>query len=136
MLRLEFKGADELAADMKVLIEESPKELLNALFNVAEKFNNDVNVKMPGKYKDRIKKWNVRGAIGTNGPFVTSTNKAPHFHLVENGHAKYAFHGRFTGGFVPGRHYAEQTRQEYQEKYPELMLDEISYLLTRRFFRR
>ena len=55
MLRLEFKGADELAADMKVLIEESPKELLNALFNVAEKFNNDVNVKMPGKYKDRIK---------------------------------------------------------------------------------
>ena len=131
MLRLEFKGADELAADMKVLIEESPKELLNALFNVAEKFNNDVNVKMPGKYKDRIKKWNVRGAIGTNGPFVTSTNKAPHFHLVENGHAKYDFHGRYTGGFVPGRHYAERTRQEYQEKYPELMTEKISNMIAK-----
>ena len=74
MIRLEFDGADELIADMKELVEESPKEMLNALFNVAEKFNEDVNAKIPGEYEARMKRWNVRGAIGTNGPFVTSTN--------------------------------------------------------------
>lgn len=135
MLRLEMKGADELMKDMKALAEDSPREILDALFRVADKFNEDVNAKMPGRYSEKMKQWRVRGAISARGPFVTSTNKAPHFHLVEDGHAKYDFHGHYTGGFVPGRHYAEQTRQEYQEKYPELMLDEISHLLARHYFR-
>lgn len=64
--------------------------------------------------------------------FVTSTNpELLIFHLVENGHAKYDFHGRYTGGFVPGRHYAERTRQEYQEKYPELMSEKISNMVAK-----
>lgn len=77
---------------------------------------------------------------------VNVSNKSPHFHLVENGHEMvitpiaYAIHAnRKSGskaskkrkrikeakfkkehrGFVPGKHYCEKTRNEWQEKYPE-----------------
>ena len=70
---------------------------------MAESFNEDVNAKMPGSYGNKIRKWKIAGAKEGISSFVTSTNRAPHFHLVENGHAKYDFHGRYTGGFVPGQ---------------------------------
>ncbi len=123
MTRLEINGADELIADMKAMIEEYPAEASKALFKIAEDFNKDVNSKYPGYYKTSGKasltRWKVEGAKDGNSHFVTSTNRAPHFHLVENGHDKYDFHGHYTGGFVPGRHYAEKTRNEYEKKYPE-----------------
>lgn len=131
MVRLNIEGADELVADMKKLVAAYPNEASDALFEVAESFNEDVNAKMPSKYGERIRKWKVKGAKEGASSFATSTNRAPHFHLVENGHAKYDFHGHYTGGFVPGRHYAERTRQEYQEKYPELMTEKISNMLTK-----
>lgn len=45
MIRLEFDGADELIADMQKLVSDYPKEASNALFEVAENFNEDVNAK-------------------------------------------------------------------------------------------
>ena len=131
MIKLDIKGVDELAADMKKLVQEYPKEASDALFDIAERFGEDVNAKMPGTYSDKIKKWKVSGAKEGNSHFVTSTNRAPHFHLVENGHAKYDFHGHYTGGFVPGKHYAERTRQEYAAKYPQLMEEKINGLLKK-----
>ena len=131
MLRLEIDGADELVEGMKKLVAECPKAVSDALFEVAESFNEDVNAKMPGSYSDKIKKWKIQGAKEGTSSFVTSTNRAPHFHLVENGHAKYDFHGHFTGGFVPGKHYAEQTRQEYQDKYPKMMQEKINRLIEK-----
>ena len=78
---------------------------------------------------------------------VNVSNNSPHFHLVENGHELYitperysamqngkitfkkAIHhgkrrtketkGMVYAGFVPGKHYCERTRNEWQEKYPE-----------------
>ena len=47
MIRLEFDGADELIADMQKLVSDYPKEASDALFEVAENFNEDVNAKMP-----------------------------------------------------------------------------------------
>ena len=131
MIRLEFDGADELMADIQKLVSDYPKEASNALFEVAENFNEDVNAKMPGSYGNKIRKWKIAGAKEGISSFVTSANRAPHFHLVENGHAKYDFHGHYTGGFVPGRHYAERTRQEYQEKYPELISGKIEKMLKK-----
>lgn len=133
MLRLGIDGADALAEDMKKLVAECPKVTSDALHKVADNFNNDVNEKFPSSYEERFREWKVKGAKEGTSSFVTSTNKAPHFHLVENGHAKYDFHGHYTGGFVPGKHYAEQIRQIYQEKYPKMMMDEISYLLTKHY---
>lgn len=131
MLRLEIDGADELVEDMKKLVTDYPKAASDALFEVAENFNEDVNAKMPANYSKRIRKWKIQGAKEGTSSFVTSTNLAPHFHLVENGHAKYDFYGHYTGGFVPGKHYAEQTRQEYQSKYPEIMREKINQMLEK-----
>ena len=54
MLRLEIDGADELVADMKKLVTDYPKAASDALFDVAENFNEDVNAKMPANYSKRI----------------------------------------------------------------------------------
>ena len=82
MIRLEFDGADELIADMQKLVSDYPKEASDALFEVAENFNEDVNAKMPGSYGNKIRKWKIAGAKEGISSFVTSTNRAPHFHLV------------------------------------------------------
>lgn len=79
MLRLEIDGADELVEDMKKLVAECPKAASDALFDVAESFNEDVNAKMPGSYSDKIKKWKIQGAKEGTSSFVTSTNRAPLF---------------------------------------------------------
>lgn len=60
MIRLEFDGADELIADMQKLVSDYPKEASNALFEVAENFNEDVNAKMPGSYGNKIRNGNRR----------------------------------------------------------------------------
>lgn len=135
MTRLQITGADELAADMKAMIDQYPEEASNALHEIAEEFNNDVNSKYPASYKDSgkssLKRWKIEGAKEGNSHFVTSTNRAPHFHLVENGHEKYDFHGHYTGGWVPGKHYAEKTREEYQDKYPEMIEQSIERQLEK-----
>lgn len=64
MIRLEFHGADELIADMQKLVSDYPKEASNALFEVAENFNEDVNAKMPGSYGNKIRKWENRRSQG------------------------------------------------------------------------
>lgn len=79
MVRLEFDGADELIADMKKLVADYPKEASDALFEVAESFNKDVNAKMPSKYGKRIRKWKVAGAKVGASSFVTSTNPSSSF---------------------------------------------------------
>ena len=131
MLQLEIEGIDALVEDAKKLVEVCPRSMSNALFKVAKNFNEDVNSKMPGSYSERIRKWKVESGKEGNSLYVNSTNRAPHFHLVENGHAKYDFHGNYTGGFVPGRHYAERTRQEYETKYPEFMRERMDRLLKK-----
>ncbi len=131
MIRLNIEGSEELISDMKQLVADYPKAASDALFEIAEDFGEDVNAKMPGNYSNKIRKWKIKGASEGNSYFVTSVNRAPHFHLVENGHAKYDFHGHYTGGFVPGKHYAERTRQEYQEKYPRLMTEKINELVEK-----
>ena len=64
MIRLEFDGADELIADMQKLVSDYPKEASDALFEVAENFNEDVNAKMPGSYGNKIRKWGWKRPCG------------------------------------------------------------------------
>lgn len=131
MISLKFEGSEELVNDVMKLVHEYPSEASDALFEIAEEFGEDVNDKMPSNYSAKIKKWKVKGAAEGNSHYVTSTNRAPHFHLVENGHAKYDFHGHYTGGWVPGKHYAERTRQEYEDKYPSMMERKINEMLEK-----
>lgn len=81
MLRLEIDGADELVADMKKLVTDYPKAASDALFEVAENFNEDVNAKMPENYSKRIRKWKIQGAKKGTSSFVTSTNPGRHISI-------------------------------------------------------
>lgn len=87
---------------------------------------------------------------------VEVRNTAPHFHLVENGHvgkipvSGYAAHiksakiGKAKNlyksankgtyqirsiGFVPGKHYCEKTRNEWEDKFPTLIEEYTDKLL-------
>lgn len=90
---------------------------------------------------------------------VTGTNTAPHWHLVENGHelwipperyaammaGKLTYTGQIHRGkrrrkekgdlmhvkFVPGKHYCELTRKEWQKKYPQTVMTFVDEMLKK-----
>ena len=147
----EIRGLEELRHDMNEMIGMYPDELNKAMRRVNAGFRKEVNenirIKHPvereyrnkttkkGKKKiyhsgDSFKKWRTQNTFGELGIITESriTNKAPHWHLYENGHAKYDFHGKPTGGFVPGAHIAEKVREKYREEFPALVdraIDEV-----------
>ena len=113
MIRLEFDGADELIADMQKLVSDYPKEASDALFEVAENFNEDVNAKMPGSYGNKIRKWKIAGAKEGISSFVTSTNRAPQ-NTIFTGIIQAAL---FQDGIMQsGR--VKSTRRNIQSLYP------------------
>lgn len=120
-IALNIQGAEELAAEMQRLIDLAPEVLDKAMMKAAKGFTEDCNTLMPSKYSFR-KTWERKKITGEFG--ITSEiqvrNRAPHWHLIENGHRKWLY-GVDTGGFVPGRHYAERTREVYRDRYPEII---------------
>lgn len=131
-----FIGLEGLMSDMQGLISKAPDELNKAVEKTAREWTKDCNSKMPSTYKDgktSLKKWKTKKEYTSLGIIssIEVTNKAPHFHLVENGHRKF-IHGVDTGGFVEGKHYAEKTRAEYESKYPEKMQEAINKALADR----
>ena len=131
-MAFEIRGLEDLQRDIENVVVKHPDEVNKKMKSLGNQFKKDCNAKMPANYhsgKRAIpKSWEIRSEQQAH--VVTEVqirNKAPHFHLVENGHEKY-IRGKSTGGFVPGKHYAERTRQEYEDKFPdeiEEFLDEI-----------
>ena len=136
---LTMHGTDELIEDMNKLMTSCPDELNKAMKRVAKEWKKDCNNKMPAYYdkgKPSLKKnWKIESKFGVLGIIeeLTIRNKAPHFHLVENGHRKF-IHGIDTGGFVAGKHFAEKTNVEYEKKYPEMMQAAADKLLRKAGF--
>ena len=125
MESIHFIGLESLLEDMQSIVTQAPDELNKAVVKTANAWTKDCNSKMPSSYKSgtkSLKKWKIKKNYSSTGMLssVEVTNKAPHFHLVENGHRKF-INGVDTGGFVEGRHYAEKTRAEYESKYPDAM---------------
>lgn len=131
-----FIGLDGLLKDMQSVITQAPDELNSAVEKIAKAWTKDCNAKMPSSYKSGakgLKSWKTKKNYGPTGIVanVEVTNKAPHFHLVENGHRKF-INGVDTGGFVEGKHYAEKTRVEYESKYPDMLQTAINKVLANR----
>ena len=148
MESVHFIGLESLLEDMQSMVTQSPDELNDAVIKTAKAWTKDCNAKMPSSYsgasvvdeegerkvnKASLKRWGMKKEYTPTGMIasVEITNKAPHFHLVENGHRKF-IHGVDTGGFVEGKHYAEKTRAEYESKYPEKMQEAINKALADR----
>ena len=145
---MHFIGLDGLLEDMRGMVTEAPDEINDAIIKTAKAWTKDCNAKMPSSYsgasvvdeegerktnKASLKRWQIKKSFNSLGMIasVEVTNKAPHFHLVENGHRKF-INGVDTGGFVEGKHYAEKTRAEYESKYPDMMQSAINKALADR----
>ena len=136
MESVHFIGLDGLLEDMQSMLSRVPDDVNKAVIKTAKDWTKDCNAKMPSSYKDGskgLKRWKTKKNYGSTGMIasVEVTNKAPHFHLVENGHRKF-INGVDTGGFVEGKHYAEKTRAEYESKYPDMMQSVINKALADR----
>lgn len=136
MESIHFIGLEGLLEDMHGMVSRVPDDVNKAVIKTAKNWTKDCNAKMPSSYKDGskgLKRWKTKKNYNSTGMLssVEVTNKAPHFHLVENGHRKF-INGVDTGGFVEGKHYAEKTRAEYERKYPDAMQAAISRALADR----
>nr|DAQ91536.1 MAG TPA: putative tail-component [Caudoviricetes sp.] len=148
MESVHFIGLDGLLEDMRGMVTKAPDEINDAIIKTAKAWTKDCNAKMPSSYsgasvvdeegerkinKASLKRWQIKKSFNSLGMIasVEVTNKAPHFHLVENGHRKF-INGVDTGGFVEGKHYAEKTRAEYESKYPDMMQSAINKALADR----
>lgn len=91
----ELKGLDDFTADIERCLKEYPEETSKKIYNLAGKFTKDVNAKFPSDYetgkRSLPKSWKrEREKTMFTGYTVrvNISNKAPHFHLIENGHEK------------------------------------------------
>ena len=125
-------GLDELEAKLEQCQKEIPDQENLAMKRCARDWRKDINAKMPSYYKDIPKKWKSTYEYNSLGMIAECTiaSKAPQWHLVENGHRKFDFHGHDTGGIVPGRHYAADTNAEWEDKFPEELEKQLDRVLT------
>lgn len=140
----------ELDEDLQKVVEEYPDETLSFLRKSASRWKKDCNDKGYGNYTgssvDTMTGWGKRKkSVKPIGKMWKNTkeenilhqytgieiqNKSNIFHLLENGHRKFIF-GHDTGGFVAGKHWAEQTREEWKETFPDKVSDFVKTMLGR-----
>ena len=134
--RVEIEGLEDLRSKMEKCAEDFPDQANLAMKRCAADWRKDVNAKMPSSYstgkKPIPKNWKSEYTYNRYQvcDSVTIYNKAPHWHLVENGHRKFDFHGHDTGGFVPGGHYAADTNDEWEDKFPEEINNQLDKALA------
>lgn len=133
---IKFEGLDELQRDVQRVLDTYPDKTENAVMKVAKEFITDTTGLMPGYYSsgkrplNSPKEWERKREDGVSGMTVAISVrcKAPHFHLVENGHAKW-INGHNTGGFVAGRHYVAKSAVVYDGKMAESMRKHVDKIL-------
>ena len=150
---LTVDGLDDLISDFNKIVKKYPDAAEKELYRQGGKWSEDVNEKMPTSYgkgkEPTLKKWKRTRVRDFSGHTleIDVSNKAPHWHLIENGHELYITPERYAAmqegkltlkgarhkgkrrtkdskgmihaGFVPGKHYAEKTRKEWQSIFPE-----------------
>ena len=129
---ISFEGADELVAQMKQMAERYPDQCNAAMKRVAKEFRDNINAQFPDSYSKSnrpfAKSWKTKYETSSFG-LITETeigNKAPHWHLVENGHQIVPH-----GGAVKGKHYAERVRADFESRYPQIIDAAISQALRK-----
>ena len=121
MVDIDYHGLDK---DFQSIIETFPDEAERYLRQQAKAWKDSCNEKGYKNYtkekKPIAKSWKTEYERDSlyNATAVSVTNKSPLFHLLENGHRKWLW-GEDTGGFVPGKHYAEKTREEFKDSFGE-----------------
>ncbi len=127
---------NELDTDLQACIDRYPDETASFLRKEANKWKKDCNSKGYGKYtggkRPVPKSWKTVNEenIVHQVTAVSIQNQSPLFHLLENGHDEW-FMGKRMGKFVPGKHWAEKTREEWKELFKGKVEDYVSRMLGR-----
>lgn len=116
---LEFHGMDEFKAKLTQISDEyadTSEKHLNKAGNKLKKMakeNSPLDTD-PKKKKHIQKSWKstIVGMSGSELEYQLR-NVAPHYHLVENGHAMVTHNGRVIG-FVQGSHFFDRCVKEYE----------------------
>ena len=91
----DFRGLDELHADMQKCLSMYPDETEKEVYHLAGVLTKDVNEKLKAETKqqggkrDPQKEWHRTRAKGMFGGYTVSIeiqNTSPHWHLIEHGH--------------------------------------------------
>ena len=140
-MKIDFIGLDEFAADIQKVINQYPDESNRFMRRQGTAFARDVRDKMPGHWNGgkrgpkRAKEWHrdIAEDISHHVSDVSIYCKAPHWHLLENGHNMVVGSRKKKTlrkvGFVHGFHYAEKTREEWKSKFPEVIRDFADQIL-------
>lgn len=123
-----FDGLEELERDLEKAIKKAPLQAEETLKELAKEFKASAKKKANSELKhvkrnENDKKYAIKANWGSKivddglGMAALIWNKAPHFHLVENGHQ--LVRGGKVVGFVPGKHIMEKTRNDYKDVVPE-----------------
>lgn len=151
---LSIHGLDELKADFQKCVSKYPDQTVKEVYRLAGVWTKDVNAKMVFEKQSRGKRhptdeWHRERVAAAGAGYTVAVdvrNKAPHWHLIENGHVSvkdpqmYAAYkaGRLDAskgsgrkaksrsknsrlvakGSAKPRHWAMQTRMEWETKFP------------------
>ena len=125
---LKVEGLKELLDALDTIDKNSEKKIRKHLNKQGREFINSAKEITPEK-TGKLKKSYVSMQVDKNfGEFIKPIrNKAPHHHLVNNGHRQVTSNGKEIG-FVQGRHYIEETiakKTDDFNKETEDFIDEL-----------
>lgn len=122
MAGFEIKGLEEFADKLKTVEKKAPDRILNELDRQGNYLRRQSRKNTPvGKTKNLQKGYKLEQVEKVSGGYRKGMyNKAPHHHLVNNGHRKVSQSGKVLG-WTAGLFYIEKTvAQEKGIIYSEL----------------
>lgn len=132
-MELKMEGFEACFTELKDVVKNTPLSARRGLQRSANQFKKTARDRTPdsGKeHKSKLKKeYGIR--IKEEGYTMKALvfNSAPHFHLIERGH-ELIIRGK-NCGFVPGKYMFEKTVDEYEEKMPQIIENEIEKELAK-----
>lgn len=109
----DIKGLDEFQQKLKTVEKKAPDRILKEMDRQGNSLRRAMRGNTPrGKTGNLIKGYKTNPVKKTRGGYSKGLyNKAPHHHLVNNGHRKVSPSGKVLG-WTPGLFYVEKTVSE------------------------
>lgn len=105
----EMKGLDEFQKKIKTIEKKAPDRILKELDRQGNRLRRKARENTPEKSGQLIKGYRLTKSEKSGGGYQKGLyNRAPHHHLVNNGHRKVTPGGRVIG-FTAGLFYIEKT---------------------------
>ncbi|BAL85200.1 hypothetical protein SELR_pSRC500260 (plasmid) [Selenomonas ruminantium subsp. lactilytica TAM6421] len=117
---IEFANLDQFLQNIEYAANQAPATAEKYLKKAGNKLRKAAKDASPESHDQKKKskhlknRWSgkIKGMFGHDLEYDLRS-KAPHYHLVERGHAKVTPNGRVVG-FTPGTHFFEKAVQQFQ----------------------